>query len=223
MSAMRLLIEKKEDELRAGLIGLSEAVALSLKQSLEALRQRDLELARQIIASDSAINHARRVLEQQALVILAAYQPAGRNLRLIGASLDMISELERIADHAADVARILLRIPNLPFPNEPTQRIIQMGESALAMFEQVMAVYAQNGPAEQARAAVSSEQAVDAMEELAIREVIDWLCDQRHASSLLGMQLLWIAHHYERVADRVTNLAERLIYAETGETPELNP
>ncbi|QIK38291.1 phosphate signaling complex protein PhoU [Caldichromatium japonicum] len=220
---MRLLIEKKRDALQAGILGLGQQVALSLQRSLAALRQRDLDMARQIIDTDTNINHERRVLEQQALVILAANQPAGHDLRLIGASLDMISELERIADHAADVARILLRTPNLPFPDAPAQRIVQMGEAASAMFEQVMTVYAHNGSAEQARAAVSREQAVDAMEELAIREVITWLCDQQYASSLLGMQLLWIAHHYERIADRATNLAERLIYIETGELPELNP
>lgn len=220
---MRLLIEKKRQELRAGILGLSEQVASHIGRSLDALRRRDLDLAHEIVAADPAINHERRVLEQQALVILAAHQPAAHDLRLIGASLEMISELERIADHAADVGRILLRTPNLPFPDAPTQRIIQIGEAALAMFEQVMAVYAQNGSADQARAAVAREQAVDAMEELAIREVIQWLCDQLHASSLLGMQLLWIAHHYERIADRATNLAEQMVYIETGETPELNP
>jgi phosphate transport system protein len=83
-------------------------------------------------------------------------------------------------------------------------------------------VYAENGDADQARAAVAREDEVDALEEAAVRDVIAWLCDQRDSSCLLGMQLLWIAHHYERVADRATNIAERLIYIETGETPELN-
>ena len=134
----------------------------------------------------------------------------------------MIAELERIADHAADVARILLKAPALPLPQEPVKRISLMGDIALAMFTRVMAVYAENGDADQARAAVAREDEVDALEEAAVRDVIAWLCDQQGSSSLLGMQLLWIAHHYERVADRATNIAERLIYIETGEMPELN-
>ncbi|SDY17863.1 phosphate transport system protein [Allochromatium warmingii] len=219
---MQLLIEKKREALRTGLFTLSNQVAASLQRSLEALRNQDTVLAQKIVAEDALINHERRFLEQQALVVLAAHQPAGRDLRVIGASLEMIAELERIADHAADVARILLKTPDLPLPNEPLKRIGLMGDIALAMFTRVMAVYAENGGADQARAAVAREDEVDALEAAAVRDVIVWLCDQHAASSLFGMQLLWIAHHYERVADRATNIAERIIYIETGETPELN-
>jgi phosphate transport system protein len=222
MEAMQLLIEKKREALRAGLLSMADQVATGLHRSLEALRNQDSALCHAIIADDAAINQERRALEQQALVVLASHQPAGRDLRLIGATLEMITELERIADHAADVARILLRAPASPLPAEPAKRIGIMGDIALAMFTQVMAVYAENGSADRARAAVAREDEVDALEETAVRDVIAWLCDQQASSCLLGMQLLWIAHHYERVADRATNIAERLVYIETGETPELN-
>ncbi|BCU07601.1 phosphate signaling complex protein PhoU [Allochromatium tepidum] len=219
---MRLLIEKKREALRAGLLSMADQVANGLHRSLEALRNQDSALCRAIIADDAVINRERRALEQQALVVPASHQPAGRDLRLIGATLEMITELERIADHAADVARILLRAPALPLPVEPAKRIGIMGDIALAMFTQVMAVYAENGSADRARAAVARESEVDALEETAVRDVIAWLCDQQASSCLLGMQLLRIAHHYERVADRAINIAERLVYIETGETPELN-
>lgn len=222
METMQLLIEKKREALRAGILSMGEQVAAGLHRSLEALRNQDSNLARQIVTEDALINRERRFLEQQALVVLASHQPAGRDLRLIGASLEMIAELERIADHAADVARILLKAPALPLPQEPAKRIGLMGDIALAMFTRVMAVYAENGDADQARAAVAREDEVDALEETAIRDVIAWLCDQQASSCLLGMQLLWIAHHYERVADRTTNIAERLVYIATGETPDLN-
>jgi phosphate transport system protein len=222
MEAMQLLIEKKREALRMGLLSMAGRVTTSLRRSLVALRNQDSALCHEIVADDAVINQERRVLEQQALVVLASHQPAGRDLRLIGASLEMVTELERIADHAADVARILLKAPASPLPQEPAKRIGLMGDIALEMFEHIMAVYAENGSADRARAAVARENAVDALEEAAVRDVIAWLCDQQTSSSLLGMQLLWIAHHYERVADRATNIAERLIYIETGETPELN-
>jgi phosphate transport system protein len=222
MEAMQLLIEKKREALRAGLLSLGEQVAAGLHRSLEALRHQDSNLARRIVTEDALINRERRFLEQQALVVLASHQPAGRDLRLIGASLEMIAELET---HRRSCRRCRADPPEgpaLPLPQEPAKRIGLMGDIALAMFTRVMAVYAENGDADQARAAVAREDEVDALEEAAVRDVIAWLCDQQGSSSLLGMQLLWIAHHYERVADRATNIAERIIYIETGEMPELN-
>ncbi len=181
----------------------------------------DLALAGQVIKSDDIINRARRTLEQEALVVLAAHQPAGRDLRLIGASLEMIAELERIADHAADVGRILLRAEGQTFPADPVERIAAMGEMATAMFSDVMNAYARGADAEQARDAVAREDEVDAQERETIQELASWICGHPH-NSMAGIELLWIAHHYERVADRATNIAERIIYIATGETPELN-
>ena len=221
MTESHSLIEKKRDALREGITGMSRLVETALHGSLDALRRQDFTLARAVIDADATINQERRALEQQALVVLAAHQPAGPDLRLIGASLDIITEMERIADHAADVAVILLRTEGQPLPEAPVARILAMGEVAATMFTDVMAIYASGADAMRARSAVASETSVDRQEQQAIQELAAWMC-QSPQSSLIGIELVWIAHHYERIADRATNIAERLVFVATGETPDLN-
>jgi phosphate transport system protein len=221
MTEWHSLVEKKRDTLRQGIIAMAELVKTALRGSLDALRRQDHALARVIVAADATINQERRALEQQALVVLAAHQPAGSDLRLIGASLDIITEMERIADHAADVARILLRAEGQSLPEDPVARIVAMGEVAATMFTEVMDVYDQGADAARARSAVASEATVDSQEQQTVEELAAWLC-QHPRASLTGIELVWIAHHYERVADRATNIAERLVFVATGETPDLN-
>lgn len=221
MTECHSLVEKKRDALRQDIIAMAELVKTALHGSLDALRRQDAALAREIVAADTAINRERRALEQQALVVLAAHQPAGSDLRLIGASLDIITEMERIADHAADVARILLRAEGQSWPEDLVAHIVAMGEVAATMFTDVMDVYGQGADAMRARSAVASETSVDNQEQRTIQEITNWLC-QNPEVSLIGIELVWIAHHYERVADRSTNIAERLVYVATGETPDLN-
>ncbi|MBK1717763.1 phosphate signaling complex protein PhoU [Thiocystis violacea] len=221
MTQSHSLVEKKRDALRQGLVAMAELVKTALNGSLDALRRQDLDLARTIVAADAAINQERRALEQEALVVLAAHQPAGPDLRLIGASLDIITEMERIADHAADVARILLRAEGRSLPEDPVARIVAMGELAATMFAEVMDIYDQGADAALARSAVASEASVDRQEQQAVEVITAWLC-QHPGASLVGIELVWIAHHYERVADRATNIAERLVFVATGETPDLN-
>lgn len=221
MNEMHLLVEKKRETLKQGILAMGDLVAAALDGSLAALRGQDLALARRIVAEDQIINRERRTLEQQALVVLAAHQPAGRDLRLIGASLEMIAELERIADHAADVANILIRAEGRAFPEEPMNHIAAMAEVARSMFGDVMRAYAEDAGAQQARLAVAREDEVDAQERATIQELAAWICGHsEHA--VAGIELLWIAHHYERVADRATNIAEDIVYIATGEKPELN-
>lgn len=138
MSDSLLLIEKKRDTLKTEILALGERVHEALTRSREALRHGDLDLARTIIEDDLIINRERRALEQQALVILAAYRPAGRDLRLIGASLEMVAEMERIADYAADIARCLQRAASAPHPTDMRERIAAIGDQATSMFTQAM-------------------------------------------------------------------------------------
>jgi phosphate transport system protein len=92
---MQLLVHKKREALTQGLLQMGGLVTTALRKSIDCLRRQDLELAADIIAEDLPINQQRRMLEQECLVVLAAHQPAGQDLREIGASLELVSELER--------------------------------------------------------------------------------------------------------------------------------
>jgi phosphate transport system protein len=221
MSSTPLLLEQRREGLRTGLVALGMEVETALRRSLDALQCGDQALARQVVVADSEINHTRRALEQQALLVLAAYRPAGSDLRMIGASLEMVSELERIADYAADVSRALLRIDVAALPPEILAHCVSLGEASIRMFTAVMDAYAQQADAASARRLAALDDAIDSALNLLIEEVMQRIRSHPE-DARLGVTLLAIAHDYERVADRATNVAERIVYIETGATPDLD-
>ncbi|NCC30293.1 MAG: phosphate signaling complex protein PhoU [Gammaproteobacteria bacterium] len=221
MSNLNLLLDKKREALKAGILSLGEQVREALERSLDLMRRHDLDLARTIVSGDAEINQERRALEQQALVVLAAYRPAGSDLRVIGASLEMISEMERIADYAADIARILMRCEARSLPEGAVARCVDLGDAATAMFVAAMTAYARDADEAMARAAAGRDAEVDSAERVLIEEILDWIRSNPDDAQV-GVSLLSIAHNYERVADRATNLAERVVYIATGQTPDLD-
>jgi phosphate transport system protein len=222
MAESRLLIEKKRDALRQGLLDLGEQVEAALRRSLDALRGHDLDLARRIVDGDQQINLRRRVLEQEALLVLAAYQPAGADLRMVAAAMEMVAEMERIADYAADVARILLLNADQAFLPSLMRCVIEIGEAAVAMFhDSVMAYGRDGGDALMARSVASRDDDVDILQAEFVSAIVTAIGSEQQVAGS-GVALSWIAHNYERVADRATNIAERVVYIATGEMPELN-
>jgi phosphate transport system protein len=221
MTQLPLLVEKKREALKQALMALGEEVERALRQSLDALRRGDLALARDIVDGDAAIDRERRLLEQETLLVLAAYQPAGFDLRMIGASLEMVGEIERIADYGADVARILICNAERTFPVALVERIAAMGDGAVSMFADAMTAYGRGGDEALARAVAARDDEVDAWQREAVDAVMD-LIRANPEEAAPAVALSWVAHNYERVADRATNIAERVVYIATGETPDLD-
>jgi phosphate transport system protein len=221
MKHQTLLVDKRRDALTQGLAALGERAVGALRRSLVALRTGDATLAREVIEQESAFARERRSLDGQALLALAAYQPAGVDLRTIGASLEMVAELHRIADYATGVARILLRGAERRFPADLLERIASMGDTAVAMLVDTLAAYGRGADEALARAAAARDDAVDALQRESVAAIVALIqADPQQAAT--GIELTWIAHNFERVADRATNIAELVVYIATGETPELD-
>ncbi|MGE5154026.1 MAG: phosphate signaling complex protein PhoU [Bdellovibrio bacteriovorus] len=220
MAEFENLVQKKRTHLNHGVHDMGTMVVDALRRSLECVGTQDLGLARQIIDNDPFINDRRRILENECLVALAAYKPAGQDLRCLGACLGLVSELERIGDYAADVARIVLRAGDARFPKVPLAAVKQVGEDAIAMLVGALAAFDCGGDEASARASVAQEEQVDAEEEAVVVQVLELMRSDPEMAAL-GTYLLWIVHNYERVADRATNVAERVIYIASGETEEL--
>ena len=215
------LVQKRRLHLQGAVGDLGARVVAALHQSVECLKTQDKALAADIIAGDQLINQQRRLLEQECLVTLAAYKPAGEDLRAVGACMELASELERIGDYAADVARIIERDVQAPLPAEPVAAIAELAEDAIDMLEQTLAAFVANGSEATLRAAVEKESQVDREEHEFIAQVLERMrADASFAAT--GTYLLWIVHNYERVADRATNVAERAIYVASGHTPDLD-
>jgi len=214
------LVQKKRTQLEHGVHDMGALVIEALKRSVTCLTEQDPALAEEIIASDGLVNHRRRVLEQECLVTLAAYKPAGADLRCIGACLTLVSELERIGDYAAHVARLVRRADSGRFPAPTVAAVAAVAEKAIAMLEGALAVFDLGGDADSARASVAMEDEVDRQQAAVVEQVLAMMrADPEFAH--LGTYLLWIVHNYERAADRATNVAERVIYIASGQTEEL--
>ena len=215
------LVQKRRSQLQGAVGDLGELVIAALNRSVECVRTQDLDLATRIIDADSDINRQRRTLEQECLVTLAAYKPAGGDLRAVGACMELASELERIGDYAADVARIILKNGKTPFPSESVAAIVQLAGDAIGMLERALGTFTTNSDEASIRAAVALEDEVDREEEEFIDQILGRMrMDADFATT--GTYLLWIVHNYERVADRATNIAERAIYVAAGHTPDLD-
>jgi phosphate transport system protein len=214
------LVQRRRAQLQSAVGDLGKLVIDALNQSVTCLSGHDLGLADRIIAGDAHINQQRRVLEQECLVTLAAYKPAGADLRAIGACMELVSELERIGDYAADVARILQRAGETRFPNESVEAIIEVAADAIAMLGEALDAFTCGSDEQSARASVAREDQVDRNEQAVTERVLAMMrADPNFAAN--GTYLLWIVHNYERVADRATNVAERAVYVASGEMLEL--
>lgn len=221
MSHAPTLVHKRRAEIQQRLGELGQQVIAALRRSVECLRTQDKALAAQIIRDDRLINQERRLLEQECLVTLAAYEPAAGDLRVIAACMEMLSELERIGDYAADVAQIVERDLEPPLPDDLVGAILALAERAIAMLERTLKAFLDSSDESTLRAAVADEPQIDRDEEAFIAQVLERMRSDAGLAKN-GTYLLWIMHHYERVADRATNLAERAIYAIAGYTPDLD-
>jgi phosphate transport system protein len=221
MAELSNLVQKKRTHLERSVHELGVMVIDALRRSVACLRDQDLALAGQIIEDDGLINHRRRILEQECLITLAAFKPAGEDLRGIGSCLGLVSELERIGDYAAAVARIVRRAGDETFPAGPVAAIVKEADQAIAMLAAALVAFGSGAGAEGAREAVAAEPEVDLAEDTVVEQVLGMMRKDPEFATL-GTYLLWIAHNYERVADRATNVAEHVVYIASGQAEQLN-
>jgi len=211
--------ERELQRLQDGVLALGSMVEGALLESVEVLKRRDLEGARRIIAGDRAINERRFAIEADCLAVIATQQPAARDLRMLAAVLEVVTELERIGDYAKGISRIALMMGQEP-PLKPLIDIPRMAEKACSMLRAALDAFVRRDVA-LARAIPSEDSEVDALYDQVYRELLTYiLADPRNTDR--ATRLLWAAHNLERAADRVTNICERVVFTVTGEMNELD-
>jgi phosphate transport system protein len=192
----------------------------AVRRGVEALVQGDEQLAREVVRSDEAINTLRLEVEQECYFLLATEQPVAGDMRVIVSALIVSSDLERIGDHGKKIAQAYLSMLENPRPI-PMMNVERMAAMALAMVDRALAVYVTQ-EIDEARAICSADDDVDAFYKQTFNVILSYMLEN---SRLIGpgTHLLQAAHELERVADRATNVAERVIYSVTGELKDLNP
>ncbi|MEN3009859.1 MAG: phosphate signaling complex protein PhoU [Candidatus Bipolaricaulaceae bacterium] len=199
--------------------GLGRAVAQALRHALHSLKAQDLELAQAVVSGDLEINRQRFAIEEKCLELLATQQPMATDLRLITALMHIVTDLERMGDHAAGLARITLLIGKTPLI-KPLVDIPRMTELALGMLEGALDALRRRD-AEAARRIALRDDEVDALHDQVHRELF-LLMIQEPRNITQATYLMWASHNLERFADLVTNICERVIFVVTGRMEELN-
>lgn len=205
-------------DLRGSVVAMASMTNKAIDNAVTALARRDVRLAEQVIASDRAINEHRWRTEEQALLVIATQAPMARDLRMIAAVIHIVTDLERMADHAAGIAKIALQTAEQA-PLKPLVDIPRMSEIARTMLHDAITAFIDDDQAA-ARAIVARDDEVDALYEQIYRELLTFmLADPKTIDQ--ATHLLWAAHNLERIADRVTNICERVVFAATGHLEEL--
>lgn len=217
--AIRAEYAHQLQELRDDVVAMASMVDKAISRAIVALQRQDVQLAREIIVADKTINTHRWATEERALLMIATQAPMAGDLRWIAVAIHAVTELERMADHAAGIAKIVIDTAAEP-PIKPLVDIPRMGELVRAMLNDGVTAYIE-GDAAAARAVAERDDEVDVLYDQVYRELLTYMMADPSTINR-ATHLLWVAHNLERMADRVTNICERVVFAVTGEMQEIN-
>jgi phosphate transport system protein len=218
-SSNRASFDKQLEELQNELMVLGGMVEKAAARAVEALRTRDIEASKEVIADDDKIDQARFDIEEHCIQLIAQQQPLAGDLRQIIAILHIAVELERMGDYAEGIGKISVLMGDEP-PLKPLIDIPRMAALASDMLHRSLAALVDRDVAA-AEAVCDDDDEVDEIYDEVFRELLTFMIDDPKTIQR-ATYLLWTAHDLERMADRATNVAERVIYSVTGKMTEHN-
>lgn len=219
MSTTRATFDRQLAGLRDDVLILGSMVDKALARSVEALKKRDLDDSQMIISDDMKINRKRFEIEEKCLLLLATQQPMASDLRVIAAAMSIITDLERMGDHAEGIAKINLMLGNEPLL-KPLIDIPKMEDKSRDMLRRALDAFVAKD-AEAARKLANEDDEVDALYNRVYHDLLDIMINDPGTISR-ATYLLWVAHNLERFADRITNICERIVFMVTGQMEEMN-
>ena len=215
---IRKTFENELQEVKDEILVLGSMVEQAILGTVEALKKRDLEASRKILAADRDINKKRFELENKLMVLIATQQPMAHDLRLLASSMEIIGELERMGDYAKGIANINIRMGDAPLL-KPLIDIPRMAQKDVDMLHRALSAFIEED-VETAQALPIEDDEVDALYNQVYRELMTFVISDPKTMERANW-LLWVAHNLERVADRVTNICERTVFIATGEMKEI--
>lgn len=215
----RTAFEQQLAGVQEDMLILASMVETAIERGIEALKNRDVELARRIIADDAAINRKRYEIEERCLELIATQAPLASDLRTIVAVLYIIVDLERMADHAEGIAKIAILLADEP-QLKPYIDIPRMAQVASTMLMGSLEAFKQRDT-DLARRICNQDDEVDALYDQVYRELLTFMINDPRTIQR-ATYLIWVAHNLERIADRVTNICERVVYLVEGRIQEMN-
>lgn len=216
---MRHVFEKELENLHKDLMKMGTTIEQSIDDMIQALKEQNVRLAEEVIARDDFIDKLEAVMEAECLMIIARQQPLAGDLRLIASVMKMITDLERIADHCADISEYTIRLAKEPY-KKPLEHIPMMAEQVKKMVKQTIDSYVQRDK-EKAKQVCKQDDIVDQYLEDIVVEIQE-LMKKDPEFVTQGTYFIFIVKYLERMADHATNICEWIIFNITGKLKQYN-
>ena len=210
----RANFEKGLKELHIEIIKMGSLVENAIESSIAAFKTHDLESCKKIVDNDKNIDALEKSIESKCLWLIAREQPIASDLREITTALKMATDMERIGDHAADIAELTMRIADKNAFAD-SGHIPQMAAVAIEMVNNAINAYVKND-LELAKATEQKDDEVDEYFNLIKKELVDIFTNQTYNMDS-AVDYLLIAKYLERIADHAVNICEWIHFSQTGE------
>ena len=214
---MRNRFDRQLVQLNNELIEMGGMIEKAISDTVKALVNQDIELASNVIEYDEEIDHQEREIEQLCLKLLLQQQPVAKDLRLISAALKMITDMERIGDHATDISEITIELSRESYIKK-LDHIQQMAKETMVMLVQSVEAFV-NKDMDKARAVIVHDDVVDDLFNKVKAELIAMIHEDVNAGEQAS-DLLMAAKYFERIGDHATNISEWVIFSITGQHPD---
>jgi phosphate transport system protein len=202
-------------ELKVKLLNMSGDAQAALAAAVEALLHRDAERARHVIEGDREVDRQEVEIEEEVIRLLATQQPMARDLRFLTAAMKIANDLERVGDHAVNIAqsaeRLLVNRPIVPEPE-----LVEMVRQARTMLADALDAFV-HGDAQAGRAICRRDDSVDALHQSMFRILLTHMMEDPHIIGA-AMDLFLVSRNLERVADLATNIAEDVVFLVEGKS-----
>lgn len=207
---MRSKFDEQLRELNDEMIEMGRMIVRSISQAIEALTTQNEELAKKIMESDSDVDHEQKKIENICFTLLIQQQPVARDLRTITAAMKMVTDMERIGDHAADISEMTILMDGKSTVKK-FDHIQKMAAETVIMLNQSIEAYVQKDR-EKAKEVIARDDVVDGLFDDVKTDIID-LIQKDRGDGEEALDMLMVAKYFERIGDHATNIAEWVIYS----------
>lgn len=211
---MRIRFDEQLEQLNKEMINMGTMIEESIGNAVKALMKQDVELAKKVMAGDEPIDRTERKIEDLCLRLLLQQQPVARDLRNISAALKMVTDMERIGDHATDISELAIVLSKKTYV-EKLDHIEEMARETMIMLIQSLEAYVEKD-LDKAQKVIAHDDVIDELFEKVKKELIELI--RNHADEgEQAVDLLMVTKYFERIGDHATNIAEWVIFSITGQ------
>ena len=211
---MRIRFDEQLEQLNKEMINMGTMIEDSIGDAVKALMKQDVELAKKVMSGDAEIDRTERKIEDLCLRLLLQQQPVARDLRTISAALKMVTDMERIGDHATDISELAIVLSQKTCVKK-LDHIEEMARETMVMLIQSLEAYVEKD-LDKAQKVIAHDDVIDELFEEVKQELIELI--RNHADEgEQAVDLLMVTKYFERIGDHATNIAEWVIFSITGQ------